>query len=421
MNNNRPVFYLTDSAPYNFDAGWEVGSLPTVPPGPITVERTAMVPGQVVTLWRGYGLDPIMNAYTSYAILNASVPLPNSDTPVYVNNVPVTQPASAARQISANVMYTSDYKDVSVKINPNVHGGNSAPLRNVNEKVSAPPVFQEEYKEVTNVGYNAGTTTSLYAIGPQEVYLQGKDESDWDAKFPQHSNFVMYQRYIPINAQKLLDQTITVEIRPTEIGDLLSNMHFKCIIPGLSSTSNAYVNQVGRALINQVDFLINDSVVETIYDDWFFIRDQLFLDADEQVNMFSAVNNGSNASVSTTTSFQVIVPLEFFFCRRHSVNNSGREKLRRPYFPVCAMLNQKMYIRIKFNSWYWITNDLPIQDIQSPALILEEIRLTDSERLYYKTQSLRYVINRVTKRRRSPSQVITSRCSNLLPTSPFNF
>lgn len=397
VNNHRPVFYLTDSAPFNFTSGWEVGALPTVPPGKITVESIAMVPGQVVTLWRAYGIDPIMNAYTSYAILNASVDLPNSDTPIYVNNVPVTQPASAARQISANVQYTSTYSNVSVNINPLIHGGASAPLRSVNEKVAAPPIFQEEYKEVTKTGYNAGTTTSLYAIGPQEVYLQGKDGSDWDSKFPQHSNFVMYQRNIPINAAKFLDQTITVEIKPTEIGDLLSNMHFQCVLPGLSSTSNAYANQVGRALINQVDFLINDSVVETIYDDWFFIRDQLFLDADEQVNMFSAVNNGSNTFVNTTNSFQVIVPLEFFFCRRHSANNSGREKLRRPYFPMCAMLNQKMYIRIKFNSWYWITNDLPIKDISSPALILEEIRLTDSERLYYKTQTLRYVINRVTK------------------------
>ena len=398
VDRNMPVFYLTAAAPFNFTKGWTVKGLPTVT-GNVTVNSFSTIPGNVVTASiavPGKRRQLISNSYIAYAFLNTEYPVPNTPNPVYTTAT-VQAPMKIGIQYGASVSTSNvDQIDQVVTVSQNIMGGNPAPLRDLGD-VKDTPSFQEEYKELINTGFNSATTMSLYAIGPQEKYVSGKDDTDWNTYFPQHSNFVMYQRNVPISGNSFLGQTITLEFRPQELGDLLSNMYFKCTLPGLTSTSNAYTNQVGRAIIKQVDFIINDTIVETVYDDWFYIHDQVFLDADEQTAMFSAVNGGSKSNVNSTSTTNVIVPLEFFFCRRYSHANKEHERIRRPYFPLCALWNQKMYIKIQFNPWVWITNDLPVQDIINPSLVFEEIKLTDEERLFYKTTPLRFIVNRVRK------------------------
>jgi len=146
---------------------------------------------------------------------------------------------------------------------------------------------------------------------------------------------------------------------------------------------------IARSIIKQIDFLMNETIVETLYDDWYIIRDQMFLDADEQYAMNSAMA-GVNG--------EVIIPLEFFFCRRHSTNNSGRERLRKPYFPVCAITKQLIYIRFTFHPYQWWTDDTSgTADISNPVIITEEILLEERERMYYKNTPLRYIVNTVKK------------------------
>jgi hypothetical protein len=89
----------------------------------------------------------------------------------------------------------------------------------------------------------------------------------------------------------------------------------------------------------------------------------------------------------------IIIPLEFFFCRRHSANNKARERLRKPYFPLCAMWNQRLYLRFTFhpNVW-WCSAPVSGLDFYSPAIITEEILLTDEERLYYTSTPLKYLV-----------------------------
>jgi hypothetical protein len=169
-------------------------------------------------------------------------------------------------------------------------------------------------------------------------------------------------------------------------------MHLQVTLPALAP-GYSYTNQIGRALIEKIEFIVNDTVVETIYDDWLVIRDQTFLDYDEQVGMFNLVNGGqANQNLSPTAPLNLLIPLEFFFCRRHSHENKNRERLRRPYFPVCAIWAQKIYIRFTFRPQTWFTNSPTPVDLIKPFIILESVRLTDAERLYYRNQPLRYII-----------------------------
>jgi hypothetical protein len=216
----------------------------------------------------------------------------------------------------------------------------------------------------------------------------------------------MYQKVYPFPppSPSYQGQTVQIELRPTELGHLLSNMYLSVTLPANlpSQTVFNYTDHIGRALIKKIDLLVNETIVETLYDDWYIIRDQMFLDADEQLGIYNAIG-GTN--LSSQTQQTITIPLEFFFCRRHSHNNKGRERLRRPYFPACAMWNQRLYVRFTFNPNTWWSNAPTAYNVDLyppgttlwPNLITEEILLENAEKLYYMNTPLKYIVNRVQK------------------------
>jgi hypothetical protein len=267
---------------------------------------------------------------------------------------------------------------------------------------------ESKYIEEKDKGFSSGSLLALQAIGPQEKYLVTDDmtKSQWNPQFKRYSNFVMYQKVYPFPPPNPFYQgsVVQIELRPTELGHLMSNMYLSVTLPALGydkfNNPYSYTPNVGRALLQQVDLLVNETIVETLYDDWYVIRDQAFLDADEQYGLQTALNV-SNAQVGGT----VTIPLEFFFCRRHSHNNKGRERLRKPYLPVCAMWNQRLYVRFTFrpNTWWCnapATNNTDVYPTGTalwPNLITEEILLENAEKLYYQNTPLKYIVNRVQK------------------------
>ena len=287
-------------------------------------------------------------------------------------------------------------------------------VRDLGHDVTVPNAVLEPLVEKRNLGFNAGGVLSLDAIGPQEEYLSNVSsfsESQWEPGYEKHTNSVLYQDYIqltPISSTTFIrpntSGTCVVKIEPKNQGDLIANMFLQCTLPALPTGYN-YTNQIGRALIQQVDFMVDDKIIETIYDDWLFIRDQVFLDYDEQIGMFNQINGGQgNANLSPSEPVPLIIPLEFFFCRRHSHANKGRERLRRPFFPMCSLWGgQKIYIKFTFRPQYWFTNYTagPI-DIQNPVLLIEYVKMTNKERLYYRNAPLRYIVPLVKKESTAP-------------------
>lgn len=277
-------------------------------------------------------------------------------------------------------------------------------LRDLNEDVPGHQVFEDtNLSEKRKKGFSAGGVLALDAIGPQEQYISTTTDFDggpWDPSYPQYTQAVVYQQRVPFPKGTFIRQAepgvAVIELRPPELGDLFSNMHLQVALPALQ-TGNAYTVPIGRAIIEKTEFIINDTVVETIYDDWLVARDQIFLDYDEQVGMFNMVNGGSNAAATPSAPLNMLVPLEFFFCRRHSSSNKGRERLRRPYFPVCAMWAQKIYIRFTFRPQNWFTNCPTPVDLINPTLVIESVRLSDAERLYYRNKPLRYIVPTIKK------------------------
>jgi hypothetical protein len=208
-----------------------------------------------------------------------------------------------------------------------------------------------------------GSVLALDAIGPQDTFLLNENmaDSSWDPTYTQTTNFAITQRILPLPGNKWIGDEVTFEIVPKEYGDMLSNLHLKCSLPALPP-GNVYTDQIGRAVLSQVDFMIDGQVIESLNDDWYIVRDQLFLDADEKNAMAYAINGGySEGTLSTQAStprIDMIIPLDFFFCRRHSRYKKHRERLDKPYFPMCSIYNQKVYIKMKFNKWAWFSNSI---------------------------------------------------------------
>jgi hypothetical protein len=324
--------------------------------------------------------------FRTVAVLTSNDPIPNNSTITYVT-AKFTSPTYAEKFKPSFFTTTSNNFPV-VNINPHIVLGKYTKFRDLNKDVSFPPE-PTEFTEIKERGFSSGAILALFAKGPQDEFLVSKNPkaSQWNPIFKQHTNAVMFNRVIPLPGPSPTYQgtVSTVILYPNQLGDLFSNMYLKVTVPsGIPLAPN-----IGRSIIKQVDFLVNETIIETLYDDWYIIRDQMLLDADEQYAMNTAMAGINN---------EIIIPLEFFFCRRHSNNNSGRERLRKPYFPICAMHNQLIYIRFTFQPYQWWTSDTSgTADISKPVIITEEILLEKKERLYYKSTPLRYIVNSIKK------------------------
>jgi Large eukaryotic DNA virus major capsid protein/Major capsid protein N-terminus len=213
-----------------------------------------------------------------------------------------------------------------------------------------------------------GSVLALDAIGKQDSYLYNENLADsrWDPSYTQTTNFAITQRAVTLPGSNWINHEIKVEFIPKSSGDMFSNMHLACSLPALPP-GNVYTDQIGRAIFSQIDFMIDGQVIESLNDDWYILRDQLFLDADEKNAMAQAINGGyaegTLSTLSNTPQIDMIIPLDFFFCRRHSRYKKHRERLDRPHFPTCALYNQKIYINFKFQPWSWFSNSIPDQRI----------------------------------------------------------
>jgi hypothetical protein len=392
-------YIFSADPPAGFGVGWTVEDLKGFE-GPCRVVSYTDVTYQN---WVNGSLVPTREMFAILAPIDGTIP-DNTSNSVYTSGT-VKEPGFLstfvpARFTNFDKSMAAGLQKFQIEINQNARGGASTvPLRDLNTGFKYENMEKGPLSDVTGRGFSSGSVTALHAIGPQEDHLLLEDftKSQWNPDFKRYTNSVMYQRIIPFPPPNpaYQNQTIQLELLPTELGHLLSNMYLKVTMPALP-TGSRYSSQLGRALIKQVDLLVNETVIETLYDDWYIIRDQMFLDADEQTGMFQAVG-GSNINSQVQTDY--IIPLEFFFCRRKTHNDHDDERLRRPYFPLCAMWNQRLYVRFTFqpNTWWCNVAAPHTTDLILPKLVTEEILLENAEKLYYTNTPLKYIVNRVKK------------------------
>jgi len=271
---------------------------------------------------------------------------------------------------------------------------------------------------------------SLKAIGKQDTHLLSKDPEDsffnYDPK--RHADFRKYHRSHPVlnpgvNTTWPFGQTIKVEFKPTNMGDLLSNMWLSITMPGL--TNGNYADQLGRHILKSITMRVDDIEVEKIHDDWGIIYDELYLEISEKVaNRFIVNRNiGYDESIPkdhiAAYETNLVVPLHFFFSRKYASDEYSSNKPNRPYFPVCAIHRQKIIFELEFHGQAFFTNTTDVLNVNTFKLITEEITLNPMERQYFATQPQKLVTDLVRKHPTTVSELTKDTIrNNLVPNIP---
>lgn len=262
-----------------------------------------------------------------------------------------------------------------------------------------------------------GAVLALDAVGMQDTFLTDQGgESFFQFKNVQHTPFIKYPVARVFENPGLegwpFGQTLKFSLNPRTMGDLLANMYLKVQMP----PGNYCSENLGWALINQLEFRIDSQVIETIKGDWNVVYSQLFYLPEEQ-KALEQMFRGPTPSQSGA----VWIPMHFFFNRRHSAQDTAnplaREAYFNPYFLTCAAYgNREIQVSVSFNPATFFARDGQCS-LPSVTLVTEEFVLSDAEKAFLKSSKRSQVIsfvgnNPVTVARKSPFHV------NLTPSVP---
>lgn len=288
-NLNQIILTFTNPPPLNMDKGWIVENLPTITQPLSVISYSSNI--AVLQIVDGSN-PPIINA-----------PIVVSGKPAVLHN-----PFFVNTYVPGFFTTTLQDNNPIIKINPNIKSLNMYKIRDLNKNLPDNPEVPKIYLDVEGKGFSQGSILSLFATGPQDEFLLNDNypETQFSSSYKQSTNFVQYHRNTPFPPPNPYYQgnTVTIELKPMELGHLISNMYLKVQMPALSGYQ--YTPELGRALLKQVDLIIDGNVIESIYDDWYIIKDQLFLDADETYGVSNAVSVQSNVITSIIGSGGVI-------------------------------------------------------------------------------------------------------------------
>jgi hypothetical protein len=379
--------YLAEATPgLNLGPGWSIQGLTGVYGNVTVTAYTANVYSDALI---SPGPPAVSYPYVSRAVVVADQP--NLDIrPSSMLRMTLAPPPSSNLASNVTAAPSFSYYDPRLYDSAKIIGTEGR-VRELGSNV-ATSEGRHVFHTVTDRGAGTGALTAMAAIGAQEPYMFGGQSKWLPGSLKQHTAFAVTQRLsLPLsNIGGYLGKTVQVDIFPREGGDLLTNMYLQCALP-----AGTYTELVGRALIDKVEFLVDGITYESITDDWYIIRDQLFLDADEKLGMYQAISGGvpEGTNVVAADQLGLIIPLEFFFCQRYTHG----EKRTRPYFPLCALTLSTISVRFTFNTQKWITNTAATIDIIQPKLLIEEVTLTPDERMYFRSRPFTYKVPRVWK------------------------
>lgn len=248
-----------------------------------------------------------------------------------------------------------------------------------------------------------GAVLSLSANGMQDTYLTDDKNKDsfFNYKNVRHSNFAKFSNFTRVTNPRTsptwpFNNTVIVTLNPQTMGDLLCNMFLKCTLPQLSDRFTRpeqakYCDQIGRALIEKIEFRVDENVLEVVENDWGIIHDELFFTSEEQTTNKALINGGQKKgelpdSIVASGPIELYIPLKLFFARKHVLSDSDNalflDNFYEPYFPVCAIYNQNIQLRITFKKQTFFTGTNDVISLPRFDIVTEEISVSANERVY---------------------------------------
>ena len=199
-----------------------------------------------------------------------------------------------------------------------------------------------------------GGLMQLVAYGAQDIYLTGNPMITYfKVVYRRHTNFAMESIQQTFNGTPGFANRVTALI--SRNGDLVSGMHLEVNLP---QVNQAWTNDVGHHVVQQVEVEIGGQLIDRHYSDWLEIWAQLTVPASKRLGYRQMIGqdpvaaaDGAAGGLQTLAvanavggSRTLFVPLQFWFCR-----NVGLA------LPLIALQYHEVKVNITFNSLATLT------------------------------------------------------------------
>jgi hypothetical protein len=184
----------------------------------------------------------------------------------------------------------------------------------------------------------------LATTGPQDQFFTSDPEyTHFKENFRKHSNFSV--EFVDVAADQVVDFGKTLRFRlPNNAGDLVRTMSLKFTLPALNQTNVGYIESVGHALIERVDFLVGGQMVQRVTSDWLQLYSEHYFTQTKQNALYHVVGKypvrtaGTRSNDSSilgylgpsTADVEFYVDVPFYFYREPTLA-----------FPLCTVCNQQ--------------------------------------------------------------------------------
>lgn len=234
-----------------------------------------------------------------------------------------------------------------------------------------------------------GGLLQLVTTGVQDAYITGNPQiTFFKSVYRRHTMFSMETIPISFNGNANFNNKVSAIIPRN--GDLISKMVLKIKLPAVSSSSNlweGYVNNIGHALIQQVEIKIGGQLIDRHYSNWLDIYDEIY-DSPEQRKLLSKFK--TNTTLRTNNSARTVyIPLKFWFC-----NNPGLA------LPLIALQYHEIELNIIFNPLQQLVKSnaaftSPTGSFVDTSILVDYIYLDTDERRRFAQSSHEYLIEQV--------------------------
>ena len=187
-----------------------------------------------------------------------------------------------------------------------------------------------------------GGLLQLVAYGAQDVYLTGNPQiTFFKVVYRRHTNFAIEAIQQTASGSNSLGSRTTYQI--TRNGDLIHRVYFYGKLKNTSTDRHlALVPNVGQKLLKTVELEIGGQRIDKHYSEWLYIWNELSLPYGKREGYYKMIGaNKENccSELAEATSYELYVPLEFWFCR-----NVGLA------LPLIALQYHEVKINIEYES-----------------------------------------------------------------------
>lgn len=234
-----------------------------------------------------------------------------------------------------------------------------------------------------------GAILQLVSYGKQNEYLISNPSISY-FKFvhKKHTNFSIE------SISNIFEQTLDFGKKATckieKRGDLISKMLLEISLPKIKNKDGSigWTNEMGRTIIDKIDFLIGGEIIDTLDGDWLDIYSEFFLDKNKK-HGYEKMIKKSNVINSYTfnNKMTLYIPLNFWFCR-HFGNSLPLVSLQ--YHDVSV----NVYLK-KFEDCYFIGDkptEITKEKILDARIYCDYVFLDTKERKYFAEREHKYLI-----------------------------